>query len=75
MFLSADEGLVFKLAEAGKTVDRGVIYALGRIVIMVPHGSPLKAQNRQRLRPSQILSTQRRSITSRPVAATPQSWT
>ncbi len=43
MFLSADEGLVFKLEEAGKTVDRGVLYALGRIVIMVPHGSPLKA--------------------------------
>ncbi|MGH6636621.1 MAG: molybdate ABC transporter substrate-binding protein [Gammaproteobacteria bacterium] len=43
MFLSADEGLVFKLAEAGKAVDRGVLYAIGRIVIMVPHGSPLKA--------------------------------
>lgn len=43
MFLSADEGLVFKLAEAGKTVDRGVLYATGRIVIMVPHGSPLEA--------------------------------
>ncbi len=43
MFLSADEGPVFKLAEAGKTVDRGVFYAIGRIVIMVPHGSPLKA--------------------------------
>jgi molybdate transport system substrate-binding protein len=43
MFLSSDEDLVFKLAEAGKTVDRGVLYAIGRIVIMVPHGSPLKA--------------------------------
>ncbi len=43
MFLSADEGLVFKLEEAGKTADRGVLYAIGRIVIMVPHGSPLKA--------------------------------
>ncbi len=43
MFLSADEGLVFKLEEAGRTVDRGVLYAIGRIVIMVPHGSPLKA--------------------------------
>ena len=43
MFLSADEGLVFKLAKAGQTVDRGVLYAIGRIVIMVPHGSPLKA--------------------------------
>jgi len=43
MFLSSDEGLVFKLAEAGRTVDRGVLYAIGRIVIIVPHGSPLKA--------------------------------
>lgn len=43
MFLSADEGFVFKLADAGKTVDRGELYAIGRIVILVPHGSPLKA--------------------------------
>lgn len=43
MFLSADEGFVFKLADAGKTVDRGELYALGRIVIIVPHGSALKA--------------------------------
>ncbi|GAB4231712.1 MAG: molybdate ABC transporter substrate-binding protein [Deltaproteobacteria bacterium] len=43
MFLSADEGFVFKLANAGKTVDRGELYAVGRIVILVPHGSPLKA--------------------------------
>ena len=43
MFLSADEGFVFKLADAGKTVDRGELYAVGRIVILVPHGSPLKA--------------------------------
>ncbi|MGH8471536.1 MAG: molybdate ABC transporter substrate-binding protein [Gammaproteobacteria bacterium] len=42
MFLSSDEDLAFKLAEAGKTVDRGVLYAIGRIAIMVPHGSPLK---------------------------------
>ena len=43
MFLSADEGFVFKLADSGKTVDRGELYAVGRIVILVPHGSPLKA--------------------------------
>jgi len=42
MFLSADEEFVFKLADAGKTVDRGELYAIGRIVILVPHGSPLK---------------------------------
>jgi molybdate transport system substrate-binding protein len=43
MFLSADEGFVFKLADAGKTMDRGELYAIGRIGIIVPHGSPLKA--------------------------------
>lgn len=45
MYLSADEDLVFKLAEAGKTRDRGKLYALGRIVIMTPHGSALKADS------------------------------
>jgi molybdate transport system substrate-binding protein len=43
MFLSADEGFVFKLADAGKTQGRGELYALGRIVIIVPRGSVLKA--------------------------------
>lgn len=43
MFLSADEDFVFKLADAGKTVDRGQLYAVGRIVLMVPKGSPLAA--------------------------------
>lgn len=43
MFLSADEAFVFKLADAGKTVDRGRLYAIGRIGIIVPHGSALKA--------------------------------
>lgn len=43
LFMSADEGFVFALADAGKTVDRGHAYALGRIGIMVPVGSPLKA--------------------------------
>lgn len=43
MFMSADEDFVFKLADAGKTVDRGRMYALGRIGIIVPTGSVLKA--------------------------------
>lgn len=43
LFLSADESFVFKLADAGKTVDRGELYALGRIGIIVPRGSALKA--------------------------------
>ena len=43
LFMSADENMVFELADAGKTVDRGRAYAVGRIGIMVPPGSPLKA--------------------------------
>ena len=45
MFMSADEDFVFKLADAGKTVDRGRLYALGRIGIIVPNGSTLKADS------------------------------
>lgn len=43
MFLSADEGFVFRLADAGKTIDRGTLYAEGRIVLFVPKNSPLRA--------------------------------
>lgn len=43
LFMSADEGFVYELANAGKTVDRGRAYALGRIGIIVPNGSALKA--------------------------------
>jgi len=43
LFLSADEDFVFKLAAAGKTPDRGTLYAIGRIGIVVPNGSPLVA--------------------------------
>lgn len=43
LFMSADEDFVFRLADAGRTLDRGRLYAYGRIGIMVPHGSPLKA--------------------------------
>jgi molybdate transport system substrate-binding protein len=46
LFMSADEHFVHELADAGKTIDRGRAYALGRIGIMVPHGSPLKADGR-----------------------------
>ena len=42
LFLSADEGFVFELAQAGKTEDRGRLYALGRIGLLVPSGSPLQ---------------------------------
>ena len=43
LFMSADENFVYELADAGKTEDRGRAYAVGRIGIMVPPGSPLKA--------------------------------
>jgi molybdate transport system substrate-binding protein len=42
LFLSADEGFVHQLADAGRTEDGGRAYAVGRIGIMVPPGSPLK---------------------------------
>lgn len=42
LFLSADESFVDKLADAGLTRDRGALYAIGRLVIFAPHGSPLE---------------------------------
>ncbi|MBY0269200.1 MAG: molybdate ABC transporter substrate-binding protein [Burkholderiales bacterium] len=42
LFLSADEDFVFRLHQAGKTEDRGVLYATGRIVLFAPQGSPLQ---------------------------------
>ena len=41
MFLSADETFVEELAKAGLTRDRGTLYAIGRIVLFAPTGSPL----------------------------------
>lgn len=46
VFLSADEAFVDKLADAGLTRDRGVLYAIGRLVIFAPHGSPLAVDER-----------------------------
>lgn len=43
VFLSADEDYVLDLARDGHTRDQGQLYALGRIVLMVPEGSPLAA--------------------------------
>jgi molybdate transport system substrate-binding protein len=42
LFLSADEALVFRLAERGFARDRGALYAVGRIVLFLPAGSPLR---------------------------------
>lgn len=41
VFMSADEQYVFRLADAGRTEDRGVLYARGRIVLFAPAASPL----------------------------------
>lgn len=43
LFMSADEDFVFKLADAGKTEDRGRLYGHGRIGVMVPRGGPVRA--------------------------------
>jgi molybdate transport system substrate-binding protein len=42
LFMSADEDMVFRLADAGKTVDRGTLYAIGRIVLIAPRDSVLQ---------------------------------
>ena len=44
LFLSADEAFVGQLARAGRTRDGGVLYAVGRLVLFAPTGSPLKPQ-------------------------------
>lgn len=43
MLLSADEAYALDLARDGFTRDEGTLYAIGRIVLIVPHGSPLAA--------------------------------
>lgn len=43
LFLSADETYIFRLADKGLTTNRGALYAVGRVVLFAPHGSPLKA--------------------------------
>lgn len=42
LYFSADEQYVFDLARDGFARDRGELYAIGRIVLMVPRGSPLR---------------------------------
>lgn len=42
LFLSADEDYVLKLAAQGFLRDEGALYAIGRIALLVPHGSKLR---------------------------------
>lgn len=39
IFMSADEEYVAALHKEGRTLDGGVLYAIGRIVLFAPHGS------------------------------------
>jgi len=41
IFMAADEQFILDLARDGFTVEEGDLYGIGRIVLMVPHGSPL----------------------------------
>jgi molybdate transport system substrate-binding protein len=45
MFLAADEEFPQQLSSAGLTRDAGVVYAVGRLVIFAPNGSPLKVDD------------------------------
>lgn len=42
LFLAADEAFPRQLSAAGLTRDAGVVYAVGRLVLFAPDGSPLK---------------------------------
>ena len=42
LFLSADENYALDLAKVGKTIDRGTLYAIGRLALVAPKGSPLR---------------------------------
>ena len=41
LFLSADEAYVTGLAKAGKTLDGGQLYGVGRLALIAPKGSPI----------------------------------
>lgn len=42
MYMSADESYVRQVAEQGKAVDDGTLYAVGRLVVFAPTGSAVK---------------------------------
>jgi molybdate transport system substrate-binding protein len=45
LFLSADEAYILKLVEEGWMQGDGQLYAIGRIALLVPHGSKLVADS------------------------------
>jgi molybdate transport system substrate-binding protein len=42
LFFSADEDFIRALHREGRTRDEGTLYAIGRIAVLVPEGSPLQ---------------------------------
>jgi hypothetical protein len=40
--MSADEGYIFKIHNAGIGIDKGYVYGLGRIVTFIPNNSALQ---------------------------------
>jgi molybdate transport system substrate-binding protein len=46
LFFSADESFVLQLADAGFTRDRGLLYAIGRIALIVPTTSTIALDER-----------------------------
>jgi len=48
LYLSADEAYVDALIAEGRAEGPGALYAIGRIVLYIPNGSPVKADNRLR---------------------------
>ncbi|MFC4352434.1 molybdate ABC transporter substrate-binding protein [Fodinicurvata halophila] len=46
IFLSADEDYALELVRDGHARDEGVLYAVGRLALVVPRGSSLKADGR-----------------------------
>ena len=48
LFLAADEEFPNQLTAAGLTRDAGAVYAIGRLVVFAPKGSPLTAVSSRR---------------------------
>src|SRR5262245_3561360 len=46
LFLAADEEFPDQVVKAGLTRDAGVVYAVGRLALFAPKGSPLKVDER-----------------------------
>jgi molybdate transport system substrate-binding protein len=43
LFFSADEAYVVQLKQRGLALDEGALYAVGRLALFVPNGSPVRA--------------------------------